>query len=403
MSVPSRAITRTNESTEQLWQIAESGELTELEAILKKGADVNGCNCNGVTALMRAASAGHHDMVRDLLEHGADIDAHRDDGFTALLLATFFGHAETVRVLVDHGASLDKTTRCGNAAEDWAKARAFEDIASYLHDARRIRRTPAPPFFKQNIERPVTKPVVVEGVFSDQIRKSSVEPTFESEPEVQQLEVKTPEVRTLKDPPEIWELVHSAPPEFNPGTAFISRATSSWTNRILFGLLLCLIAGASIFAILRFRNAPKAATANPAQAGQTAPATTVNQSLNSPQGAGTNSTDLSPATTAGGEQSTSTVSISSDGVISNTSASYVSTSGRSKGRRNRVPGDNQNAKDSVKAADETQQISPKPDRASVDSADAQGRTKSTPNALSPQLIGPAAPGASPKPKVIQWP
>ena len=115
MSVPGRAIIRTNASTELLWQIAESGELSELDAILKKGADINGCNRNGVSALMRAAAAGRHEMVQSLLEHGADVDAHRDDGFTALLLATFFGHLETVQILVEHGAKLDQTTRCATS------------------------------------------------------------------------------------------------------------------------------------------------------------------------------------------------------------------------------------------------------------------------------------------------
>ena len=259
MSVPSRAVIRASGSTEQLWQIAESGELSELDAILKKGADINGCNRNGVSALMRAAAAGRRDMVQSLLEHGAEVDAHRDDGFTPLLLATFFGHLETVQILVDHGANLDQTTRCGNSAIDWAKARAREEIAQYLHDARRGRKTPTPTLFKSNIERTVTKPVVVEGVFSDPARKVSPEPTAVApKAKIEDSEVKLPEVRTLKEPPEIWELVHSAPPEFHPGTAFISRATSSWTNRLLFGVFLCAIAAGSAYAILKFRKTPPA-------------------------------------------------------------------------------------------------------------------------------------------------
>ncbi|HZJ42620.1 MAG TPA: ankyrin repeat domain-containing protein [Pyrinomonadaceae bacterium] len=404
MSVPGRALNRTNASTERLWQIAEAGDLTELDAVLKKGADLNGCNRNGVSALMRASSAGNHHMVQALLEHGADIHAHRNDGFNAILLATFFGHFKTVRVLVEHGADLDQTTRCGNTPEDWARARAFEEIALYLNDARRNRRTPAPPFFKQSAERPVPKPVVVEGVFSDQNRKQSAAPVLQAEPELDRAEVRVQEVRTLKDPPEIWELVHSAPPQFNPGTAFISRATSSWTNRILLCLFLCLLAGAGTFGILRFRNAPRALTTRPVEIAQPAPASGITQSTSdSTQSLAPGPTELSPATTPGVQTGAAPATVSAEDSVS-TAVSHASTNGRSPGRRTKVPNADYapDAKESVKAANEVQPVAPKPER-TVDSADAQNRKKSTPNGLSPQLIGPASPGATPKPKVIQWP
>ena len=53
-------------------------------ALLDGGADVNGKNRQGLTALMMAAGYGYADMVRDLLAQGADPYAETKDGATAL-------------------------------------------------------------------------------------------------------------------------------------------------------------------------------------------------------------------------------------------------------------------------------------------------------------------------------
>jgi hypothetical protein len=401
MSVPSRALTRPNASTERLWQIAESGELSELDALFKKGADINGCNHNGVSALMRAAAAGRHDMVQSLLERGAEVDAHRDDGFTPLLLATFFGHLETVRMLVEHGANLDQTTRCGNTAEGWAKARAFAEIVEYLHGARRVRKTPAPALFKSSPERTPTKPVVVAGVFSDQARKSNPEPALQHQPEIAESEIKLPEVRTLKDPPEIWELVHSAPPQFSPGTAFISRATSSWTNRILFMLFLCAVAMGSAYAIMKFRNGPKARPL--AESVKTVPAPTETQPIATTPRAIEQS---QPSSVAAQPNEQSVLPATDQNTGSAPAGRILNGNARAPGKRIRViePGNTPPSVDNtVKSVSEEQPIAPKPERSGSETADSSVKKKAAPGGLSPQLIGPASPGATPKPKVIQWP
>jgi len=400
MSVPSRALTRPNASTERLWQIAESGELSELDAILKKGANINGSNHNGVSALMRAAAAGRHDMVERLLQYGAEVDAHRDDGFTPLLLATFFGHLETVQMLVEHGANLDQTTRCGNTAEGWAKARAFGEIAEYLRDARRVRKTPAPVLFKSSPERTQTKPVVVAGVFSEQARKSSAEPVLQREPEIAEPEIKLPEVRTLKDPPEIWELVHSAPPQFSPGTAFITRATSSWTNRILFGLFLCAVAMGSAYAIMKFRNGPKANL--PIESAKTTSAPTETK----PLAAAPRAVEQSQPTSVSTQPNEPIVLPATDQNIANAPAGRIPGNGRGAGKRIRViePGDTPSVDNTVKSVSEAPPIATtQPERSTSEAADSSVKKKAAPGGLSPQLIGPASPGPTPKPKVIQWP
>jgi hypothetical protein len=56
-----------------LVEAAERGDLAALSAMLGAGADPNGADNNGRTALMAAAGAGHLDAVFALLDAGADL------------------------------------------------------------------------------------------------------------------------------------------------------------------------------------------------------------------------------------------------------------------------------------------------------------------------------------------
>jgi hypothetical protein len=60
-----------------------------------------------------------------------------------------------------------------------------------------------------------------------------------------------PVVRTLKEPPDIWDMVHETHTEFKPGSAFIGRLTSSplWLAAILL-----IIAGGAVFWFVRSRG-----------------------------------------------------------------------------------------------------------------------------------------------------
>src|SRR5215216_3213584 len=132
-------------ATQDLWRVAESGDVDELARILPRVRDINARNQHGMTALMRAAYHGHGAMVRALLKHGADPNLMRNDRFTALALAAFFGHTETVRTLIEHGAKTEVVTRCGTSAGMWAKARTFEEAARCLQSRSHIRAVPSAP------------------------------------------------------------------------------------------------------------------------------------------------------------------------------------------------------------------------------------------------------------------
>ena len=172
--------------------MAESGDVSELATVMSRGVDVNARNEHGMTALMRAARQGHAAMVRALLEHGADPNVARGDKFTALALAAFFGHTETVRILIEHGAKTEVVTRSGTSPRMWAVARTFTDAARCLD---------------QPVQKPAPAPIPIR-------RAPAPAPA------------PVPVVKTLKDPPEIWDLVHEVPRGFDPRSAFLARIMS---------------------------------------------------------------------------------------------------------------------------------------------------------------------------------
>jgi hypothetical protein len=183
--------------TRELWRAAESGDLNELAAVMSRGVDVNARNEHGMTALMRAANQGHATIVRALLERGADPNVARNDKFTALALAAFFGHTETVRILIEHGAKTEVVTRAGTSPRMWATARTFTEAARCLDQ-------PAPAPAPQLAPRPAPAPSPIRPVAA----------------------VPAPVIRTLSNPPEIWDLVHEVPKGFDARSAFISRIKS---------------------------------------------------------------------------------------------------------------------------------------------------------------------------------
>ncbi len=213
MAVPRKLVMVPNAATRELWRIAETGEIDELEAVLSR-ADINARNEHGMTALMRAAYHGRVETVRMLLEHGADPNITRNDNFTALSLAAFFGHAEIVEVLMGHGAKTDVATRFGTSPYIWAKARCFSDVARRLEKHTPVSKAP-------QLAKPVSRPQATE------------------------LHPRPIAVRTLKDPPEIWNLVQEAPRKFDARAAFFARM-GSFKGRLVMTVTLLVLMGVAV-------------------------------------------------------------------------------------------------------------------------------------------------------------
>jgi len=94
----------THELVGLLHQAALDGDLNSVEKALESGANVNGVDEDGRTALMFAAFDGHSEIVLTLLEAEAGIDRRDLMGRTALLYAATGPFPETVRILLDKGA-----------------------------------------------------------------------------------------------------------------------------------------------------------------------------------------------------------------------------------------------------------------------------------------------------------
>lgn len=208
MSARKAQIERDNPAYDLL-QIAESGDVAKLQRVLARGADVNACDDSGVTALMVAAYHGRLEMVRALLEQGAELNAANSEGLTAAMLADDAGHEEIVRHLVALGI---KRNRTSHVAEP--QPSRFEEEESY-----------------------------------EAIDDLAVPATS-----------KDPRVRTLKEPPNIWDLVHENRKEFNPGSAFVGRLTSR--RYVVFAaiLLIAAVGGAVAFMMVRDSSGDKPAS-----------------------------------------------------------------------------------------------------------------------------------------------
>ncbi|NUR90659.1 MAG: ankryin [Nonomuraea sp.] len=93
------------------------------EALLAAGAEVNGREAGGWTALQWAAANGHAAVAGVLIEAGAEADTANDDGDTPLTLAARRGALGVVQTLLDAGADHEKADGDGDTpldiAADW--------------------------------------------------------------------------------------------------------------------------------------------------------------------------------------------------------------------------------------------------------------------------------------------
>lgn len=87
------------------WKSAiKTGDLKQLEALVRDGADINAQDEHGQTGLMIAARDGQTRAVRWLAERGADLNHTAKFGLSALMLAVINGRDAIVGILVDAGA-----------------------------------------------------------------------------------------------------------------------------------------------------------------------------------------------------------------------------------------------------------------------------------------------------------
>jgi uncharacterized protein len=427
MSAPVRVQIGADAAAIDLWRLAETDDTGKLEETLARGVDIDARNVDGVTALMRAAYNGRLKMVRALISHGADLNATRVDGFTPLGLAAFFGHTDVVKVLVESGADLSRATRFSTSAEMWASARSFYEIARYIEQARSTATEFSSPGdgSVENLlhEEPVAieKPTPVEPdpgpealrlVYSDQSLPQQLEEF--SETALTRERVEPLVVRTLKDPPEIWDLVHETPPQFNPGGAFVARLTSTKTKLMVLTLALFFVASLAVFAVMTLRDGARNNVVD----------VQVSQESGTPQDASASQTSVGAPVSASANTSTNiqqsgentlaapTVPLAAD--IQSDSKAFATgirikrvraTSGGPNTESNSSPIGAENGTATApdtraqRQSPETAALKESNEKSSNDSASSK-RSNTT---LSPQLIALPNSSVAPKAKVIQWP
>ncbi|MEO6213362.1 MAG: ankyrin repeat domain-containing protein [Vicinamibacterales bacterium] len=106
---------------------AMRGDRVAVRTLLKQGADVNGAQGDGMTALHWAARKGDADTAQMLIIAGANIRAKtRLGGYTPLLLASQSGHAPVIEALVKAGA--DPGSAAGSGATPLMLASATGNV-----------------------------------------------------------------------------------------------------------------------------------------------------------------------------------------------------------------------------------------------------------------------------------
>ena len=206
-----------------------------------------------------------------------------------------------------------------------------------------------------------------------------------------------PTVRTLKPPPEIWELVHPVEPKKrSPVMAFVNRITSNGTTLMVLILAALALGGVSAFLIVRpdkleTRTNPKTSSVERPRlpqsgvASSTAPATP-------PE------TNPAPTDAAVGMQPSTTVTPETlSQVPDSTTPKRVRPAKKPVAVSQYAVAERVGIKNS-----ETQPTveSTAEKKNSIESATTKPKANAS---ASPQLLAPAKPSESPKAKVIQWP
>ncbi|MGC6366879.1 MAG: ankyrin repeat domain-containing protein [Candidatus Marinamargulisbacteria bacterium] len=89
---------------------AKEGNLDNVQALIKDGADVNAKDEDKKTPLHIAAEEGNLDIVQALIKYGADVNAKDEDEETPLHIAAEKGCVDIVKALIKNGADVNAKT-----------------------------------------------------------------------------------------------------------------------------------------------------------------------------------------------------------------------------------------------------------------------------------------------------
>lgn len=116
-----------------LFLAVNAGDLVEIRSIVEKNPAVKDAYLNdGWTALAVAARDGNVSAVNLLIEKGADINRLEGGGNSPLFWAVYYGHEDVVATLLRHGAGIhNKCEKCRDPI-DIAREKNYEGILNML-------------------------------------------------------------------------------------------------------------------------------------------------------------------------------------------------------------------------------------------------------------------------------
>jgi len=120
---------------EQLCFAVVRGDEAEVKRLLKEGADPNGKDRFGGSALEGAADGGFTEIVRLLIREGAYVNSRGTLGGTPLILAAAKGHREVVRLLLESKADVNARADTGVTALMAAKGNRHKEVVELLKKA----------------------------------------------------------------------------------------------------------------------------------------------------------------------------------------------------------------------------------------------------------------------------
>ena len=128
----SDGVDRRRPTAADLIDAAGTGRLETVQRLLRDGADVNGRDRRGRTAVTAAASNQHVDAVRALVDAGADVDLQDEDRNNPLLLCGENGNVALLREVLRAHPDLGATNRYGGTALIPASDRGHVDMVRAL-------------------------------------------------------------------------------------------------------------------------------------------------------------------------------------------------------------------------------------------------------------------------------
>ena len=115
-----------DELNKRLYDAVSGNRISEIEQLLKQGADVNAKDKNGWTPLHQAANKGFPEIVKLLIKNGADVNVKDKDGWTPLHDALYWDLVGIAKLLIENGADVNAKDKRGETPIH--KASKFKNI-----------------------------------------------------------------------------------------------------------------------------------------------------------------------------------------------------------------------------------------------------------------------------------